>query len=184
MALITLAQARKQLNIPDGNTEDDDEIGQVYVPAAAGAVAIHTGEVVDQVDVTEYRRLRNAWSVVLDKVPASELTAVATRDGARTWDVADLELDGAAGIVTVLDGPPLCGHVQLTYKAGYADGAAPGNYQLAALIILQHLWETQRGTQGTIPSMVAGDDAYDPRWSFAIPRRALELLGPPAPVVA
>ena len=47
--------------------------------------------------------------------------------------------------------------------------------RLAGLIILQHMWETQRpAAQG--PFSQASDD-YDPRYAYSVPRRAQELLG-------
>jgi hypothetical protein len=56
------------------------------------------------------------------------------------------------------------------------------NVRLASKIIIQHLWETQRGTMGV---QLGGDsDNYVAGRGFAIPRRAIELLGPQLPGVA
>lgn len=178
MAVITLDQAKAQLNIAATDTDHDDEL-QTYVAAAGDAVRGHTGHTVETATTTEYRTVRCADTLVLRTSPVASLTSVASVDGSVTWDVvADLELDSPAGIVTVLSGPLLSGRLKLVYEAGYA--TVPESYQLAALIIVQHLYETQRGTQGRRRGSVA-DEPYDPRYGYSIPRRALELLGAPMP---
>jgi hypothetical protein len=70
--------------------------------------------------------------------------------------------------------------VLATYQAGYT--TVPANIRLGALIIVQHLWETQRGMMGV---QLGGDgETYVTGRGFAIPRRAIELLGPQLPGVA
>jgi hypothetical protein len=70
--------------------------------------------------------------------------------------------------------------VDFTYQAG--EVVIPDDYRLAALIIIEHLWETQRGTMGV---QLGGDsEGYSPGRGFAIPRRALELLDTQLPGVA
>jgi hypothetical protein len=100
--------------------------------------------------------------------------------GSQTWDVNQLHVDGESGEVTVLSGPTFCGRILATYVAG--ESQVPPNVQLAGLIIIQHLWETQRGAMGV---QLGGDsDNYVAGRGFAIPRRAIELLGPQLPGVA
>ena len=68
------------------------------------------------------------------------------------------------------------GDYQLTYVAG-DDQALPEHITAAARIILEHLWDTQRGK---LPSVGPDDEfPFDPRQGYAIPNRAAELLGNP-----
>jgi hypothetical protein len=91
-----------------------------------------------------------------------------------------LRVDAGTGLVAVASGPAFTGALDVTYQAGLA--IVPEDYRLAGLIIIQHLWETQRGTMGV---QLGGDsETYMPGRGFAIPRRAMELLDPPLPGVA
>lgn len=60
--------------------------------------------------------------------------------------------------------------------------AAPpaANYKLAGLIIVQHLWSTRRGNMPTASPDLDVSLSYPNFNGFAIPNKALELLGPPA----
>jgi hypothetical protein len=92
--------------------------------------------------------------------------------------VADLDVDADSGVVERFDGAFMRGPVQVAYVAGRAE--VPANVQLAALIILQHLWRTRLGSP--VPSATVTEQtprvygAMVPS-GFAIPNRALELLG-------
>lgn len=180
MAIVTLPQAKKQLNIPDADTSQDDEI-QFYIAASSGAVDRERGEAVDPRTVVDELSLSNTTTFLLTTTPVTELTSVAAVDGSQTWDAADLHVDARSGRVIVLSGPPLSGLVAVTYTAGY--DPVPANFQLAALIILQHLWETQRGA-GVGVQFGNGDQEFAPPPGYAVPWRAAELLGSTLPGVA
>ncbi|UNZ20623.1 hypothetical protein [Streptomyces sp. 891-h] len=178
MAIVTLDAAKEQLNIATSDSSQDVEL-QRYVDAVTTPVERHLGEVVDQRQLTDELRLSGATSFMLSGTPVISLDAVATVDGTQIWAVADMHVDSASGEVTVLSGPAVTGLVAVTYTAGYA--TVPEDYQLAALIIVQHLWETQRGAMGV---SVGGEGEPVFGLGFALPRRALELLGTPLPGVA
>ena len=182
MPLITLADARAQLNYDPSNTADDAEI-QRYIDGVIGAVEDFKGEVIDSRSVTDELSLSGALQFLLRHTPVISLTSVQTVGAAMIWPVADLHVNPDTGLVTVLTGPAVSGLITVTYTAGYA--TPPARYRQAALIILGHLWETQRGASGSFPSLTIGqEETYDPRYSYSIPRRALELLGAPLPGVA
>ncbi len=63
--------------------------------------------------------------------------------------------------------------IAVTCTAGLS--AVPAHVRLAALITVQHLWETQRG--GRDRRFTGNEDAWNPGMGYALPRRALELLG-------
>ena len=114
-------------------------------------------------------------------MPAVSLTSIAAVDGSTSWSVDPtvMHLNAGSGRVTVLSGSPLSGLVAVTYLAGPEEAEA--NEQLAALIILQHLWETQRGRSGLVPG--GGGELMIPA-GYAVPNRAAELLGTQLPGIA
>lgn len=180
MAIVTLADAKKQLNIDPGETGDDVEL-QGFVDAATAAVETQLGQVVDPRTIVEQVSLQMGLSsFLLRSVPVISLTSITSLDGSTTWNVGQMRVDGPSGLVTVLSGPLVSGTAVVTYQAGMVPVQA--NVQLAAKIIIQHLWETQRGTMGV---QLGGDqDTYVAGRGFAIPRRAIELLGSQLPGVA
>lgn len=181
MSIVTLAAAKKQLNIKPDYTDDDLEI-QLYIDALVVPIERELGRVVEQrTFVDEFEFATGTTSFLLRSVPAVSLTSITAVDGSTTWpvDAGTMHLNGDSGQVTVLSGSPLSGLVQVAYLAGPATVAA--NVRLAGLIILQHLWETQRGTMGV---QLGDTETFMPGRGFAIPRRAIELLGTQLPGVA
>lgn len=176
MALITLAQAKTQLNI----TSDayDDEL-QLWMGATTSAVEKARGETVEQRRITDEVQVRGGVAL-LRSVPVVDLVSVTSATDGTTWDVSALRVNPATGAVTAETGPSLAGVLIFLYNAGYSD--PPANYIVAALIILQHLWETRRGAQGVTRG--GEDEAYIPQLGYAVPRRASELLGLSLPGVA
>jgi hypothetical protein len=178
MALITLDQAKRQLDIASSDTSRDDEL-QLWVDATTSAVEKARGEVVDQRRVTDELPV-NGGRVILTAVPVTALVSVTSVADGTTWDTSALHVTPATGELTVMSGRSLSGGVVVVYNAGYP--SPPANYVVAALIILQHLWETRRGAQ-SIP-MGGDNEMYVPQLGYAVPRRAVELLGLSLPGVA
>lgn len=180
MSIVTLAEAKKQLRIDPSDTSDDDEL-QNYVDAITGVVEEYKHEVIEQRQVKEDLELCGRRRFRLWNVPVISLVSVATVDGSTTWDVANMRPDTSTGLVRVLSGPPVSGLVEVAYMAGYA--TVPDRYKRGALVILQHTWETQRGKGGPVRGGVIGPEEVHPRFFYSIPRKALEWLGAPRPVV-
>lgn len=178
MALVELADAKKQLNTQAVGDVDDAEL-QRFVDAVTKPMEDAAGRILDPRTFTDVLRLHNASGVMLPRVPVTAVTAVTTADAVTTWDPEDLFVDADTGMVTVVAGPPFNGLVAFTSTAGLAPVSA--NVQLAALITIQHLWETKRGTMGVA---LGGEGETFVPLGFAVPRRATELLGTPLPGVA
>lgn len=182
MAIVTLAEAKAHLNIAPDQTGDDIEL-QVYVDAATAAIEKELGRVVDRrtiVDQCDFAA--GVRQFLVRSVPVISLTSIVSLDGTLSWSVGPsvMRVDGPSGLVTVLSGPPVSGSVLVAYEAG--ETAAPANERLAAKIIIQHLWETQRGVMGI---QLGGDnEPFTPGRGFAIPRRAQELLANQLPGIA
>lgn len=178
--MLTLAEAKQQLNVPSGNTEHDDEITD-YVDAVTAIVEFHTGEIVASRAVREHHRVHARPRLLLHSRPILSLSHVTRVDGSQVWDTADLHVNPQLGQLTVVTGPVFDGHIEVVVEAGH--DPAPPNYNLAARIIVAHLWKTQRGVSG---APFAGGNASalaEGGMGFAVPRRAEELLGAKVPAV-
>ncbi|MGH3096948.1 MAG: phage head-tail connector protein [Streptosporangiales bacterium] len=175
--MLTLNDAKKAVNIDDTDTSQDDEL-QPYMDAVMVAVEHYTGELMSQQVVSEQHEARRQSSLMLYSLPVVAVTAVINEAGAQ-WDVDGLHVDKQTGRLVSL-GRPFDGFVTVTLRAGY--DIVPANYYVAALIILEQMWRTQRGPStasfGDVPDFASGPTG------FAIPRRAEEMLGPPLGGVA
>jgi uncharacterized phiE125 gp8 family phage protein len=175
--MISLADAKSQLNITD--TASDDEL-RVYLGAATDVVERVRGEAMVRRTFTEEHEVTYAGGrMALSWTPVVSLTSVVMIDGWVTWDVSRLHLNQTTGVVstTFQSGLfQLFGRIAVTYVAGYA--VIPDSFQLAASMIVNHLWQTQRGNRGA-PRVGGGisDTTMVPGFAFAVPNRALELLG-------
>lgn len=176
--LFLLADAKAQLNITDAAS--DAELAG-YVSGVTRVVERYVGAVVNRTVTEVFDGGR--CEVLLSKIPVASVTKVT--DSGTVLDAGAYRAS-SSGVLSRVAGPsrtlflPGVQSVQVEYVAGQvADTAAVAtdlaDVRLAGLIILQHMWETQRpAAQG--PFSQASDD-YDPRYAYSVPRRAQELLG-------
>jgi hypothetical protein len=194
-AMVSLADAKAQLNIPLADHSKDDLLRD-YIAGVTGAVEDYKNEtivrrtVTDELDLSRlgcygyaYGGLRRQqfW---LRSAPVISLTSMVSWDGTMTWDVTQMRA-APSGVVRVMNGPPVTGIVDVTYIAGYAQ--IPARYKRGALVVLQHVWETQRGpSPGMGMGGVIGPEEHfrQPGEFFTVPGKAKEWLGPPLPVLA
>ncbi|MFF4746792.1 hypothetical protein [Streptomyces sp. NPDC001268] len=176
--LLSLADAKKHLNIPASSTTDDEEL-RGWIEATARVVEFFVGPVTRRT-VVETHRVGSVHAVALREAPVLEVVSLSpVLTGGTTYAAADFDVDGSSGIVQRLDGSRFTGPLRITYTVGRA--VVPANISHAARIILQHLWRTQRGSARG-PAL-AGSDDYSvteqiPGLGYAVPNRALELLQP------
>jgi hypothetical protein len=180
LTLITLDDARTQLQIDPADHSDDDWIRE-QVAGITRVVEQYKHEVIVARAVTQDLDLCGEAEFWLGSVPVISLTSLVSFDAATTYDVTTLD-ERPSGQVLVLPGAMRpTGHVTAVYQAGYT--IIPENYQQGALVTLQHLWESRRGP-GAIPGGVTGqEDFYNRTAPFDFPHKAKEWLGPPRPVV-
>jgi hypothetical protein len=193
-AMVSLNDAKGQLNMDVADHRFDDELRD-FIASATGAAELYKHEVIVRRTVTDEldlwsqggygygwgygRRQQKFW---LRSAPVISLTSVVAWDGSVTWDVTQMRAS-PSGLVKVMGGLPVSGLADITYIAGYQ--VIPAHYKRGALVILAHLWETQRGP-GTAASGVIGSEEHwrQPGEFFSVPDKAKELLGPPRPVMA
>lgn len=176
VGLFSVADAKEHANIGATVTTWDEEL-RGFIGATTRIVEWRAGVVV-QKTYTEDHNLGSSPGVCLFSVrrwPAISLTSITPiHTNGYTYTVADLDLDGATGIVQRKDGGYMYGRQRVVYRAGRV--VVPDNLILAGQIIFKHLWETQRGSTRRDPRQSA-DEVMTPI-GYSIPRRALELLGP------
>ena len=179
-AIISLAQAKTRLRIT--STDRDDELRD-WIASITATIERIKHETITRRTVTETTqgkgRTFRLWAP-----PVIDLVSVASEDGTQTWDPAAMKVSSGSGLVRVLTGPYVHGRLEVEYTAGYE--VVPANYVQAALVILQNLWQTERGVMGV--KMGGEEEKPTLRWAGEywglVPRRAQELLGISDPVVA
>ncbi len=177
VGVISLTDAKNHLNMSLTITKNDAELRD-HIEAATRVVEFYVGPVGVR-EVTEV--VSGGGSLILSRTPAISLTSVdPVHTGGLSYAVSDLDLDGATGIVRHLLGWRFVGPLRVVYQAGRAVVAA--NHQMAARIIVKHLWETQRGGSRRPGMGGQSDDIVEQQlvsvMGFAVPRRAVELLQP------
>lgn len=173
MALVTLEEAKRQLNIT--GTAEDTEL-QLYVNALPEVIEGFVG-VVEQREITDTVTGGGPALAVLHPPLVSVSSLVGGSGGATEYLPATLAVDGPAGLITRTDGAAFpAGRYTVTYTAGRP--SVPPTVKLAALILLQHLWRTQRAPRG---GLAGGGDDFSvtepvPGFGYAVPHRVLQLL--------
>jgi hypothetical protein len=183
MAFLSLQDAKDQLDIKT-STQFDAELPD-FIDAACdeveswcGAVELRTvtDEFVDLMGRTIFNELTTAGTrdFVVRWRPVVSITAVSSAITAgATYTPTDFFADPGTGIIRRFDGGTIFGPLLVSYTAGYA--TPPGWARMAAKIIVQHLWRTQRGGAGRGgPSSTGGNTT--PGYGFAVPNMAVELM--------
>lgn len=181
--VVTVAETKLQLNMTD--TTSDVELA-VFISAASEAIEDYVGAVVNRTVTEVHDGGRDR--VLLSKLPVVSITSVT--DNGTVLAASAYKVDAPSGVLTRVAGRgtypfnPGVQSLSVVYVAGRAASttAAPNRYKMAALIIIQHLWETQR--PAAAGPFNQGSDDFDPRYTYSIPRRALELLGEPVGGIA
>lgn len=174
--IISLSDARDILRFT-GTTLDEDL--RWYVEAATDIIERYIQQTVVRRSYTEtHFDVRYGQDVVLNHYPVISITNLSSVDGLRAWSVSGFYADKDTGTLVRLPGGGLLwGDVVITYVAGRV--SIPANYQVAAKIIIQHLWSTRRG-MGSAPALGRfGEFATPVGLGFALPNAAKELLGTP-----
>lgn len=178
--LVSLADAKQYLNIL---TADNDEELRNFIEAATSIVEDVVGPVVVRTVTEVHPRPSNV--LVLRCPPVVSLLSltplVANGFGV---DVTALDLDPETGIVRRVDGLSIgrqhAGFQPTPVRAVYTAGrpAVPAAITMAARVVIDHMWETQRGhTQGVRPAPGGGRGTKKGPVP-TLPPRAQEYLRP------
>jgi hypothetical protein len=177
-ALLPLQDAKDALNIPQATTSSDTEI-QNYIATIGTCLEAMTGGPLVNRPVTERAEFTpDMMMLQLRQRPIVSVTSITSVPNGAAVDIsAGLDIDNLANAVYTKGGWAFSAFSPLatvTYVAGWGT-AVPPAFNVAARIILQHLWTTQRGA--TAPPMLGGMElATVPGFPYAIPYGAAELL--------
>jgi len=180
-AVLSLQDAKDQLNIAQSNTASDTEIA-AFIATIESALKRYTGGPMVNRPITERAELLSDQTVILVRQrPLVSVTSITSASGGAIDISAGLDIDVNAGTVRRKLGLPFYGpffqwlpQVNITYVAGWGT-AVPAAFASAARIILAHLWESQRGP-ASLPGLGGGEMVTMPGFGFAIPNMAVELL--------
>lgn len=183
VSVVSLSEVKDILNIDRTVITYDDEL-RAYMESATSAAEDHRDEVLAKRTFTWEHRCSGYNTLVLPKRPLVSLTSVVAVDGGATYNVNNIHVDHSTSRLTALSGSSFQGLLTFTYVAGYT--IVPSAYSLAVRMIIQHLWETQRGPMGASRFAGSLDDAGLMRFrsmNVFVPPRAQELLGDRMPMV-
>lgn len=183
--IVTLAQVKTFLN--KTQTTDDAELSQ-FITAASVMWNRKVGPVSGTPSFDERYDGGNP-TISLRNIPVLTVTAVVESWGSTfsktltqnepdsgSGSAYDYSIDLTSGLLTRramgVAVPFVAGihNIHVTYTAGYS--TAPDDVQHAILLLVAHMWETQRGRM-VLPNQVQDD--WNPAKGFMWPRRVLEI---------
>jgi hypothetical protein len=179
--VLPLQDAKDALNIPQATTTSDTEIMAYVATIEASLRGMTGGPVVNRTITAERSEMMSNQTVIpVRQRPLVSVTSVTSASGGAIDISAGLDLDSNAGLIRRKLGLPFYGPffqwlpaVTVTYVAGWGT-SVPASFGVAARIILQHLWDTQRGAAG---QPLQGEELVTPPgFGYAIPAAAAELL--------
>ena len=173
--VLSLDDAKDYLNIAADNTAHDDEIAS-FIRTLLPTVEFFVGPVEPR---TVRRNFHGYGEVVLSPAPVISLTSVLHYS--TPIDTALLTVDSETGIVYYTDGVTAFPRGRLTFTFLVGRRTISANINHGAKVILDHLWQTQRGrgrTATTVRRQAADDTTFVPGLGYSVPNRAIEMLKP------
>jgi hypothetical protein len=181
-AILPLQDAKDMLNIPQAVTTSDAEI-QSFIATIETSLEGATGGPVINRPVVERAELTDGYTVIsVRQRPLVSVTSIVSVASGVAIDISTgLDIDVNAGTIRRKLGYPFYGQyftwlssMTVTYVAGWGV-QAPAAFNSFARIVLQNLWDTQRGAAAR-PVMGGQEMVTPPGFGFAIPNRAAQLL--------
>jgi hypothetical protein len=184
LGIVGLAEAKDYLNIPATDTTNDEEL-RSFIDSASDLAESYVGQVLGRRTFTnelydggtEFIRIRNpkvisVTSVYENDALVSSSNYVLDYTGQRLYRIGSGTLYATNSYGYWTQG---MNNVKITYVAGYVN--PPMAAKQGVLVIIKHLWETQRGAMNVMGRVLGGDELYSTP-TYSLPRRAMELLDP------
>lgn len=186
--IVTVTQAKVQLNI---TTETFDSKLTDFVAAASQMIVNRIGPVAGSPTVDEWHDGGSTDILLYDEGPVQSITSVTESLGSVVYTLQQITLDSGSvttpfGFTVDLDLGLLVrraagvaipfaegeANIHITFVAGYV--TTPPDITQATLLLIQHMWETQRGVvgrPGSGPMEMSGT-------AYTFPNRVMEILSP------
>lgn len=187
--VVTLDEVKAHLRLTNVSATQQAQL-DVFIGAATAVVEFYRGEILWR-DYTEVYDGGDT-AIYLRHTPVLAVTAITENVGTITYTLTDQPVGQTANSYGyTLDDPEVgrvvrrgasgfawpfrdgVGNVAATYTAGGL--TVLPEVKLAALIIVEHLWETQRGAGPRPPSADDGEMSV-PGVYYAVPNAAVQLL--------
>jgi uncharacterized phiE125 gp8 family phage protein len=184
--IVSLTQAKAQLNITD---EVNDSKLTDFIAAASQMIVNRIGPVAGSLTVSEWHDGGSTDLLLYAEGPVQSITSVTESFGSVVYTLSQITLDSGSvttpfGYTVDLDQGLLVRraagvaipfafgeqNIHVTFVAGYA--TTPPDITQATLLLLQHMWETQRGVGRSLGSGPMETSAY------SMPNRVMEILSP------
>jgi uncharacterized phiE125 gp8 family phage protein len=186
--IVPLDDIKDQLDLSDTLPAEDEELRK-YLGAASAIVEALTGRTIVQRSFTEELRVSPVdQAVILSHIPVATVSSIVKVDdpAGATWTGSQVHVEPSGRMFATNGNPSLSGSVTVTYTAGQT--VIPDTCILATAMIVQHLWRTHRGAAGGfMPGFggASGDDTVTVAgFSYAVPRKVIEILGAALPGIA
>ena len=178
-AVLSLQDAKVTVNISQATTVYDAEL-QSMIDTVTASLETITGGPAFSRSVSEYVYISgDLRNLTLRQRPVVSVTSITDLAVGTPMSIADITVDPNAGIIRRKLDQPFWSFLSTRYQVVYVAGwgtAIPAAFNVAARLIVNHLWRTARGP-GLAP--VPNEDmTFLPGMSFAIPNRALEVMRP------
>ena len=181
VSVLSLQDAKDTLNIPQSRTADDDKIQRKIATIEANIEKMIGGPVITRSIANERVKVGSGYrTLVVRYRPLVSVTSIVDVASGTSLALDDLDPDLATGVIRRKLQLPFWSRgpfYLITYTAGLGT-AVPQGIEEAAGIILQHLWEVERGGATPVIGFGGEETVTLPGWGFAIPNRAAELLSP------
>ena len=184
LGIVGLSEAKDYLNIPASNTDSDEEL-RSFIDSASDLAESYVGQVLGRRTFTnelydggqEFIRIRNPKAISITSVYennalVSSSNYVLDYTGQRLYRIGSGTLYATNSYGYWTAG---MNNISITYVAGYV--SPPMAAKQGVLVIIKHLWETQRGAMNVMGRVLGGDELYQTP-TYSLPRRAMELLDP------
>jgi hypothetical protein len=179
VALLTLQDAKLAVNIPASNTTDDVEIIAMIAGIESAIEKATGGPVVNRQVVERCEATHGMTAMLVRKRPLVSIQSIVDVSSGASLTLTDLDIDSNSCVIRRKLRLPFLSwgpYYTVTYTAGWGT-AVPPALQTAARIILQYLWESQRGGNGH-PIMGGDETVQVYGMPFAIPQRAAFMMEP------
>lgn len=175
--LVDVVDARVQLNIDATDSHYDDELVD-YILAATEIVNSKCGySAATPITETVFSQAGSFSRVrfILNRTPIMSVTSITpTQDGLIAPDMSKVTFDPDTGVVYMSNYMAFYGTFTVSYVAGRTE--VPPALRMAALLIVQDMWETQRSASPLPTPGDPGGDLAAYAQDRGLPARALQLM--------